>query len=244
MLIRISNHSHLKLYWKTMPHWAEYFYTCVKIICLLSPSFQISSHVMKSADDGVWRKMEHLSFSFLYLQVHRCLKEGSLESPTLPISESLSILRILDTVRAHIGVEYDLEKGRTRIPSMSDWGHQWVLMSIECIYSWSGNKTNHQRKFWNILFGEAMHYFPLMTIPILGWWSTFRRIFRIHEMRSTLFVNSHGASSLVIAVGTVLGELLCLSNMRLHIYVQQTAHLIVICIHFREVDINRSKRCL
>jgi hypothetical protein len=38
--------------------------------------------------------------------VHRCLAEGRLESPTMPLAESVAIARTLDAVRAQIGVTY------------------------------------------------------------------------------------------------------------------------------------------
>jgi predicted dehydrogenase len=39
-------------------------------------------------------------------EVHRCLREGLLESPALPLSETLSIMRTMDEVRRQIGLSY------------------------------------------------------------------------------------------------------------------------------------------
>jgi predicted dehydrogenase len=39
-------------------------------------------------------------------EVHRCLREGLLESPVLPLSETLSIMRTMDEVRRQIGLSY------------------------------------------------------------------------------------------------------------------------------------------
>lgn len=42
-------------------------------------------------------------------EVHKCLDQGILESPTLPWSESLSIMAIMDQVREQIGLRYPFE---------------------------------------------------------------------------------------------------------------------------------------
>ncbi|HLL68163.1 MAG TPA: Gfo/Idh/MocA family oxidoreductase [Micromonosporaceae bacterium] len=39
-------------------------------------------------------------------EVQRCLREGLLESPVVPLSETLTVMRTLDTVREKIGVTY------------------------------------------------------------------------------------------------------------------------------------------
>ncbi|MBM3836802.1 MAG: Gfo/Idh/MocA family oxidoreductase [Verrucomicrobia bacterium] len=42
-------------------------------------------------------------------EVMRCLREGKLESPTMPLHETLSILRTLDAIRAQWGLRYPVE---------------------------------------------------------------------------------------------------------------------------------------
>jgi hypothetical protein len=39
-------------------------------------------------------------------EVHRCLREGRLESPDLPLAETLEIMRTMDEVRRQIGLSY------------------------------------------------------------------------------------------------------------------------------------------
>jgi hypothetical protein len=39
-------------------------------------------------------------------EVHRCLSEGLLESPTMPLDESLDLAATLDAIRAQLGVVY------------------------------------------------------------------------------------------------------------------------------------------
>jgi predicted dehydrogenase len=39
-------------------------------------------------------------------EVMRCLREGLLESPLVPLADTLSIMELLDTIRARIGVSY------------------------------------------------------------------------------------------------------------------------------------------
>jgi dihydrodiol dehydrogenase / D-xylose 1-dehydrogenase (NADP) len=46
--------------------------------------------------------------------VIRCLREGALESPVMPLEESLSIMRTLDEIRAQWGLHYPVESGLSR----------------------------------------------------------------------------------------------------------------------------------
>src|SRR5437763_16182897 len=39
-------------------------------------------------------------------EVHRCIAEGLLESPRMPLDESIAIAETLDAIRAQIGVRY------------------------------------------------------------------------------------------------------------------------------------------
>jgi predicted dehydrogenase len=43
-------------------------------------------------------------------EVHRCLKDGLLESPRMPLDETVSIMDVLDTIRAQVGVRYPGEQ--------------------------------------------------------------------------------------------------------------------------------------
>jgi predicted dehydrogenase len=45
-------------------------------------------------------------YHFEAAEVHRCLREGLLESPLVPHSETRAVLHTLDTIRTQIGVEY------------------------------------------------------------------------------------------------------------------------------------------
>lgn len=48
-------------------------------------------------------------FAHEVMEVNRCLKEGLLESPDMPLDETLDIMRTLDTVRAQWGLRYPME---------------------------------------------------------------------------------------------------------------------------------------
>lgn len=48
-------------------------------------------------------------FKYEIEEVGRCLREGLLESPALPLDETLAIIRTLDAVRAEIGLKYPME---------------------------------------------------------------------------------------------------------------------------------------
>lgn len=43
------------------------------------------------------------------IEVGRCLREGLLESPVMPLDESLQLMGILDTMRAQVGVRYSAD---------------------------------------------------------------------------------------------------------------------------------------
>jgi predicted dehydrogenase len=64
-------------------------------------------------DGSVKRYESALEGSGLRLQaveVARCLRAGELESPVIPLDETLSIMRTLDRVRAEIGLVYPVER--------------------------------------------------------------------------------------------------------------------------------------
>ena len=48
-------------------------------------------------------------FKYEIEEAGRCLREGLLESPALPLDETLAIIRTLDAVRAEIGLKYPVE---------------------------------------------------------------------------------------------------------------------------------------
>jgi len=54
-------------------------------------------------------------FEYQIREVHRCLKDGLLESPIMPLNESLSIMRTLDTIRTQWVMEYPGERHRLKI---------------------------------------------------------------------------------------------------------------------------------
>lgn len=49
-------------------------------------------------------------YNYEAAEVGRCLREGLLESPTMPLDESLRLMRILDGIRAEWGLVYPSEK--------------------------------------------------------------------------------------------------------------------------------------
>ncbi len=52
------------------------------------------------------RAYEGEGLRFQVDEVHRCLEAGLLESPRMPLLESVAIAEVLDTIRAQIGVRY------------------------------------------------------------------------------------------------------------------------------------------
>jgi predicted dehydrogenase len=49
---------------------------------------------------------EGLGYHFEAAEVHRCLRDGLVESPVIPHAETLAVMQTLDAVRAKIGVSY------------------------------------------------------------------------------------------------------------------------------------------
>jgi hypothetical protein len=48
-------------------------------------------------------------------EVGRCLRAGLLESPTMPVDESISVMETLDEIRRQIGLIYPFE---SRVPTL------------------------------------------------------------------------------------------------------------------------------
>ena len=45
-------------------------------------------------------------YNYEAAEVMRCMREGALESPLMPLGETLQIMRTLDEVRQQIGLKY------------------------------------------------------------------------------------------------------------------------------------------
>jgi predicted dehydrogenase len=48
-------------------------------------------------------------YHYQAIEVMRCLRAGALESPVMPLAETLSVMRTLDAVRAQLGLRYPTE---------------------------------------------------------------------------------------------------------------------------------------
>ena len=53
----------------------------------------------------------HLGLGYTYeaMEVHRCLREGKLESDIMPLDESVTIMETLDQIRAQLGMRYPFD---------------------------------------------------------------------------------------------------------------------------------------
>lgn len=60
-------------------------------------------------DEVIEETLEGTGFQFEAQHVAECLRAGKTESDILPLDESLSIMRTLDTLRAQYGVKYPME---------------------------------------------------------------------------------------------------------------------------------------
>ncbi len=60
-------------------------------------------------DEGIAEPYESTGFNYEATEVGRCLRAGELESPIMPLDETLTIMRTLDTLRAQWGIKYPSE---------------------------------------------------------------------------------------------------------------------------------------
>jgi predicted dehydrogenase len=67
--------------------------------------FNQGGEVIQSYDE----KIKGIGRQYQGLHLEKCVAAGLLESPTLSVTESVAIMRIMDTVRAQIGVKYPTE---------------------------------------------------------------------------------------------------------------------------------------
>jgi predicted dehydrogenase len=56
-------------------------------------------------------QVEGNGYQYEAIEVGRCLRAGLLESPIMPLDESISIMETMDTLRAQWGVRYPMETG-------------------------------------------------------------------------------------------------------------------------------------
>ncbi len=77
------------------------------------PSFwQATSATLHAAGkeaEQIEMPFEGGGFEYQAMEVMRCLREGKLESDVLPLSESLSMMETLDSLRAQWGLKYPME---------------------------------------------------------------------------------------------------------------------------------------
>lgn len=87
-----------------------YIYGTRGYICL--PCFYGAQELQVHTGDGVTAiRREYLGNGFEeeILEACRCIREGKLQSDTMPIDETIAILRQRDTVRQQIGIRYPFE---------------------------------------------------------------------------------------------------------------------------------------
>ncbi len=60
-------------------------------------------------DEEITLPFESTGFNYEAAEVARCLREGKLESDVMPLDETLSIMRTMDTLRAQWGIKYPME---------------------------------------------------------------------------------------------------------------------------------------
>jgi predicted dehydrogenase len=79
------------------------FHHCPTSIVVVDQAGRRDSLDMSFDGDGL---------QFEIAEVHRCLSDGEKESPTLPLDETMSLMRTLDEIRRQVGVIYPSEEGQ------------------------------------------------------------------------------------------------------------------------------------
>ena len=83
------------------------------IVQVNAPFFK-SQSLTVTTPDGVTRTIQlpYLGNGYTHeaIEVGRCLQQGLLESPSMPLDETLALMTCLDTIRAQIGVNYPADE--------------------------------------------------------------------------------------------------------------------------------------
>ncbi|NKB68960.1 MAG: gfo/Idh/MocA family oxidoreductase [Candidatus Latescibacteria bacterium] len=80
-------------------------------IAINAPFWKSTAATLKNGDgeQHVEHPLEGNGYNYQAAEVARCLAQGELESPLMPLDESLEIMKILDTLRAQWGLKYPME---------------------------------------------------------------------------------------------------------------------------------------
>jgi len=62
-------------------------------------------------DEVISIPFEGNGYNYEVVEVHNCLRAGKTESETMPLGESLAIMKTMDDVRAQWGLKYPMERG-------------------------------------------------------------------------------------------------------------------------------------
>ena len=81
-------------------------------LLLHSPFFKCSTLTLKRGDEEERLEIpvEGNGYNYQALEVERCLREGRLESETMPLDESLALMELMDRLRAQWGLVYPTER--------------------------------------------------------------------------------------------------------------------------------------
>ncbi|MBY0239957.1 MAG: Gfo/Idh/MocA family oxidoreductase [Burkholderiaceae bacterium] len=87
----------------------------------LNPRFYCTESLTIGLQDGSGRDVSAPRIGNGYaheaLEVNRCLREGLLESPLMPLAESVALMGWLDTIRGQIGVRYAADAATNAAPN-------------------------------------------------------------------------------------------------------------------------------
>ena len=80
----------------------------------MNTMFHRASSISVVLADGSSRTVDtpYLGNGYVHeaIEAGRCLREGLLESPGMPLDETLALMGVLDTIRGQIGLHYDADK--------------------------------------------------------------------------------------------------------------------------------------
>jgi predicted dehydrogenase len=70
---------------------------------------KLTIHLNSGKSDIISFPLEERGYIYMARHVMTCLREGKTESPVVPLSETVSIMTIMDTIRKQIGLKYPME---------------------------------------------------------------------------------------------------------------------------------------
>ena len=81
----------------------------IRIHALMIRPSKLTLSLDGQKDDLIEMPLEGNGYNYEAAEVMRCLRQGKLESDTMPLDETLAIMKTMDHIRAQWGLRYPME---------------------------------------------------------------------------------------------------------------------------------------